>query len=982
MYELQLFGTAAIEGPDGPLSGRILQRRQVALLAVLALAPGRSASRDKLLALFRPEADAQRARHGLADTVYVIRKALGEDALRSVSDDLVLDPQRVGSDVAGFAAALAVNDAERAVSLYRGPLLDGFHLSEAPEFERWLAGERERLGLAHARALEELAGESERQGDRRGAVEWWRRLAGVEPYNARVALGLMRALVASGDRAGAIRHGEVHATLLREEFEAEPEPELVAYMAAVRSGSEGGLAPVARAASSPEQRSELPVADELPPVVPSDPARVPQTPATDAEHSRTVRHGRLRWAIPIGAAGFLAFAVAVGTVLMPRAMTPEVEVLDANVIVPLPFRSAGADPALTYLREGMVELIAAKLGGDEGLRAADPGTVLSAWRRSVASEAEDLPRDSALQVARRLGAGRMLVGGIVGTPANVSIHASILDVRLGRTTGQASVQGSEDELHELVDRLIAELLSRSAGEEEHRLANLTSASPPALRAFLAGRAAHRRGDYEEALRQYLRAVELDSTFALAGLELNRVSGWVGGSGSAARLGGTVASRYRERLSARDRVRLLERSGASDIDGVMTASERLESRESALRRWPDHAELWYLTGDIYFHQGSTLGIEEWETRARRSFERAMELNADFAEPVHHLASIFVQLGDTAALRTLTARQLDRDSVGSLADYLRWLARHTLGDTSPFRVPPLESMDPDATLRWIGIEAQDFGFAIADGPRAVQLRLLLPGIRDEQLERRLGTFSYALNMGRTRESLTHWRALPEVQPDPHFHLRLAILTALYADGDEETGALAAEELARAVPEGAFGELNACVLAQWRLQVAGREREVGTGPIPAAPPQPGEGAAVRHVCALVRDALASVGSDGGPQRQPVERLDALLRTGPNAGLVDHGHTEYAHIALARLHEAAGNPAAALAALRRRALYHGWQPYLATHLREEGRLAAALGDTAGAIRAYEHFLAFRSEPEPHLRADTERVRLELARLKSASDR
>ena len=47
-----------------------------------------------------------------------------------------------------------------------------------------------------------------------------------------------------------------------------------------------------------------------------------------------------------------------------------------------------------------------------------------------------------------------------------------------------------------------------------------------------------------------------------------------------------------------------------------------------------------------------------------------------------------------------------------------------------------------------------------------------------------------------------------------------------------------------------------------------------------------------------------------------------------------------------------------------------LSTPLREEGRLAALVGDTAGAIRAYRQYLALRSDPEPALHADVERVR------------
>ena len=64
----------------------------------------------------------------------------------------------------------------------------------------------------------------------------------------------------------------------------------------------------------------------------------------------------------------------------------------------------------------------------------------------------------------------------------------------------------------------------------------------------------------------------------------------------------------------------------------------------------------------------------------------------------------------------------------------------------------------------------------------------------------------------------------------------------------------------------------------------------------------------------------------------------------------------------------------MRRRSRYSG--TYLAPALREEGRLAAQLGDREGAVRAYEHYLTLMSDPEPSLQPDVEQVRAELARL------
>ncbi|HEY0811442.1 MAG TPA: hypothetical protein VGD49_14835, partial [Longimicrobiales bacterium] len=75
-------------------------------------------------------------------------------------------------------------------------------------------------------------------------------------------------------------------------------------------------------------------------------------------------------------------------------------------------------------------------------------------------------------------------------------------------------------------------------------------------------------------------------------------------------------------------------------------------------------------------------------------------------------------------------------------------------------------------------------------------------------------------------------------------------------------------------------------------------------------------------------------------------------------------------------GDRAGALAALRSRPYFIGWQALVAASLREEGRLAAQLGDRAGATRAYQHFLALRSNPEPSLRPLNTAVQAELTRL------
>jgi serine/threonine-protein kinase len=113
---------------------------------------------------------------------------------------------------------------------------------------------------------------------------------------------------------------------------------------------------------------------------------------------------------------------------------------------------------------------------------------------------------------------------------------------------------------------------------------------------------------------------------------------------------------------------------------------------------------------------------------------------------------------------------------------------------------------------------------------------------------------------------------------------------------------------------------------------------------------------------------------------RLDSLLRVLDYA-TASAGRTSFENLIAARLLEKVGNTRGALAAARRRT--DAWvqdNPYLATQLREQGRLAALVGEREEAIRAYRHYLAFRTDVDPPLRPQVEAVRRELRQLEKSS--
>src|SRR5688500_13536781 len=161
MFYLRLFGGVVLSGLDGPLPHPLTQQRVLAALAILAAAPSGRLSRDQLAELLWPDKASRNARHRLADTLHQLRKALGHEIIRSAGNDVELNRKVLSSDVHEFEAAFRAGNFDRSVALYRGPFADGFFVSHAPDFERWVDGTRQRLAQSYAEAVHELAAQAE-----------------------------------------------------------------------------------------------------------------------------------------------------------------------------------------------------------------------------------------------------------------------------------------------------------------------------------------------------------------------------------------------------------------------------------------------------------------------------------------------------------------------------------------------------------------------------------------------------------------------------------------------------------------------------------------------------------------------------------------------------------------------------------------------------------------------------------------------------
>lgn len=305
--DLQLLGGLDFLGPAPALSVRARRRHPMMLLALVAAAAPRAISRDRIMAFLWPESDSTRASNSLRQALHSLRRDLDVDLfLPETAGGIQLDHEKVNVDLWVFRDAVAKRAPAEAVAAHRGPFLDGFQIGGPPEFCHWVEAEREQVERAYRAALDTLARQAESAARHDEAVAWRRRLAAADPFSSRVALGLLKALTAAGDRPGAIEHAAVHDRLVRSHLEVEPDPAIAEFVALLRTPPRGR--PALEPAPAPSAPAAEASATEASAALTT--AVVPRAAPDPGVWGSRVPLIRARW---LGAAGVVAL-IAFGAV--------------------------------------------------------------------------------------------------------------------------------------------------------------------------------------------------------------------------------------------------------------------------------------------------------------------------------------------------------------------------------------------------------------------------------------------------------------------------------------------------------------------------------------------------------------------------------------------------------------------------------------------------------------------------------------------
>ena len=488
----------------------------------------------------------------------------------------------------------------------------------------------------------------------------------------------------------------------------------------------------------------------------------------------------------------------------------------AHVVAVLPFRVSASTAGAVPAQHDIADRLATRLSGRRRSACRRSAWTLAAWRRVAGDDGNDLTPDAALEVGRasRGGPGYGRLGD--GHPGAPHDHRVAPRHRRRPAGGPGRRRRSRPTAFRHCSTGWPRDCSPSARARIPFCSpGPASASLPALRAYLAGREAYRRGRIDESLGWFQQATVLDSTFAPAAFEVFRVRR----RGDDGRRAKRLALAGRTRLVAADQALLDILTGPPP-----TGPGWIDGWQAATVAHPAVAEAWYGLGDAYFHNGLSAGVTDPFRYAGEAMRRGWAIdsaqgNADgladglpfVADPLRHLVELAQMAGDTAAVRRMVAVGLAADSTGKEGWYLRWHRAVALGDAARRRFWAAEgAVDPEAFGRMFEF-IESSGIALEDYVRAAELDTRhweATGPAGGLFERGM----VALDGGRPRESA---RLLGEIEnrhagsPRRPMGWRMGeggdpgiVGLALYWGADTARGAAAARRLERwrgAFPDG---------------------------------------------------------------------------------------------------------------------------------------------------------------------------------------
>ncbi|MCK5125728.1 MAG: tetratricopeptide repeat protein [candidate division Zixibacteria bacterium] len=233
-----------------------------------------------------------------------------------------------------------------------------------------------------------------------------------------------------------------------------------------------------------------------------------------------------------------------------------------------------------------------------------------------------------LQVAEKAGAKWLLTGDILQEKPNLEMTINVIEVTSGNSISSIKISGEPDEtIFAMIDRLSAtikvelSLPGEARTENDPAVADVTTHSPEAYRYYVEALSNYYKFYYDDAIIGFEKAVQHDSTFAMAYYYLSMLKD---DKYIVQALKYSEGSNFKERLY----IQAVHESINNNGKAVIILLQQL------LKRYPDEKLAHYRIG--YYHY-----IFKQSDLAEFHLKRALELDPMYKQPLSLLAYLYEQ-----------------------------------------------------------------------------------------------------------------------------------------------------------------------------------------------------------------------------------------------------------------------------------------------------------------------------------------------------
>ena len=251
-----------------------------------------------------------------------------------------------------------------------------------------------------------------------------------------------------------------------------------------------------------------------------------------------------------------------------------------------------------------------------------------------------IDKNIATQVATKAGVKWMILGSILQIKPRIEITSQLVDVETGEIKASQRITGEkEEEVFSIVDKLTVALKKdlslpvAAQQEKEPSVANVTTHSPEAYRYYLEGLDNLNKMYFKEAENSFTKALEIDSTFAMAYHRLALTKNYEGDN-EAAKEVITKAMRYSNKITQKEKLQI------KTLEVYISGNypQAVKQLQEIAERYPDEKEVFFTLGAIYYQN-----LHDNE-KAVFYLSKAIEMDPLYKMAYNVLAYTYNNIGD--------------------------------------------------------------------------------------------------------------------------------------------------------------------------------------------------------------------------------------------------------------------------------------------------------------------------------------------------